>query len=71
MIAAESIHVNVDAFELVKVSIVEKIDGDYKRVIWLEAEALEDAEIILNGRFIQKSIWFRGDDGELPEAEKR
>lgn len=71
MIAAESIHVNVDAFDLVKVSIVDKIDGDYKRVIWLEAEALEDAEIILNGRFIQKSIWFRGDDNELPEAEKR
>lgn len=65
MIEAESIYLNVDAFDLVKVIIVDKIDGDYKRVMWLEAEELEDAQVILNGRFVQKTVWFRGDDNEL------
>lgn len=71
MISAESIHINVDTFELVKVSVVDKNNGTYQRVFWLEAEALEEAEVILNGRFVEKSFWFRSDDNELPEAEER
>lgn len=70
MISAESIYINVKADELVKVSIVDKKYGVYKRVFWLEAESLEDSQVILNGRYVQKSIWFRSDEDELSETEE-
>lgn len=68
---AENMIVNVDKDEIVKVSIVKEIDGQMKRVFWLEASPVEDSIVILKDCFEQHECWARSYENGLSEAEDR
>lgn len=71
MMLAENMILNVDSDEIVKISIVKKVDGQMKRVFWLEACPIEDSVVILKDCFEQLECWARSYEDGLSEAEKR
>lgn len=67
---AENMIVNVDSDEVVKISIVKRIDGQMKRVFWLEARPIEDSIVVLKDCFEQLECWARSCEDGISKTEE-